>query len=63
MNSRERRQLAADKHNYERWLYLNTRGQRAKPNPRRDAFISSRRSGMTRLAALAIVNQIMAIGG
>lgn len=35
MNSRERRRQKADEHNYERWLYENTRDQR-KPKFQRN---------------------------
>ncbi len=39
MNSRERRRQKAEEHNYERWLYENTRDQR-KPKFKRNRVSS-----------------------
>jgi len=57
MNSSQRRRQEADKHNYERWLYQNTRNQRVqvKPQVRRTRDRVMRSSVIATLVGMGVI--------
>lgn len=65
MNSRQRRQQAADEHNYALWLLNNTRNQeRPEEIERRmqQRAKARNRAGMSRVAALCLISALPAFG-